>query len=66
MHAHYLTINRDYFTGNLTPTSFGNVSTEQTYDNYGGLASYEADYALISDVPDYIQQRFPLQDNFPL
>ena len=42
--AHYLTINRDYQTGNITSTSFGNVSTEQTYDNYGGLASYEADY----------------------
>jgi RHS repeat-associated protein len=42
--AHYLTINRDFQTGNITSTSIGNVSTEQTYDNYGGLASYEADY----------------------
>jgi RHS repeat-associated protein len=41
---HYLTINRDFQTGNITSTSLGNVSTEQTYDNYGGLASYEADY----------------------
>jgi RHS repeat-associated protein len=42
--AHYLTVNRDFQTGNITGTSLGNVSTEQTYDNYGGLASYEADY----------------------
>lgn len=41
---HYLTINRDFQTGNITSTSLGNVSTEQTYDNYGGLANYEADY----------------------
>ena len=42
--AHYLTINRDFRTGNITSTSLGNVSTEQSYDNYGALSNYEADF----------------------